>query len=192
MLPSHTNSTGVHFLVVPSPMNAGHKQARVAQPVSATRGSQSALRCGLPGFEPSLSKNRRVASFPHTRVGCEDIRARVLLAICNHPSQIFQSDFLSCKRQIIQKKINIYVMRSQEQSRCSFYSKNFLVPKKGGGLCPIGPKAGSQVVQIQDANKSRSSVPRKLLYINRPLKYHILTFTFARLTGNSSSCGLGL
>lgn len=112
MLPSRTNTTGVNFLVVPSPMNAGHKQARVAEPVSATRGSQSALHCGLPGFEPSLSKNRRVASSPHTRVGCEDIRARVLLAICNHPSQIFQSDFLSCKRQIIQKKINIYVMRN--------------------------------------------------------------------------------
>lgn len=96
ILPSHTNTT-----VVPSPMNAGQKQARVAEPVSATRGSQSALHCGLPGFEPSLSKNRRVASSPYTRVGCEDIRARVLLAICNHPSQIFQSDFLSCKRQII-------------------------------------------------------------------------------------------
>lgn len=113
-MPSHTNTTGVHFLVVPSPMNAGQKQARVAEPVSATRGSQSALHCGLPGFEPSLSKTRRVASSPYTRVGCEDIRARVLLAICNHPSQIFQSDFLSCKRRIIQnfEKINIYVVRN--------------------------------------------------------------------------------
>lgn len=66
--------------------------------------------------------------------------------------------------------------------------KEFLVPKKGGGPRPIGlkgTKSASQVVQIQDADKSHSSMPRKLLYINRPLKTHILPFPFTHGTGNS-------
>lgn len=115
-------------------MNAGQKQARVAEPVSATRGSQSALHCGLPGFEPSLSKTRRVASSPYTRVGCEDIRARVLLAICNHPSQIFQSDFLSCKRRIIQNFEKNKYLRCEKYLRsradAAFTQRIFLFPRR--------------------------------------------------------------